>query len=118
MTDQEAFNRVVLHLTQQGCKSQGENRDCLYRGPGGTRCAIGALIPDAEYQPWFDSPDFFAGNSGFESIVQVCPSLQGVTVRLLEDLLEVHDRYDVALWPERLRIVASRYDLSTDVLNG
>ena len=40
---------MVEHLRQQGKPSVGPNGACLYRGPDGTKCAIGALIPDECY---------------------------------------------------------------------
>jgi len=54
MTKQEIFDKVVAHLRQQGVKcastEQGEEL-CAYRGADGTKCAIGALIPDELYDP-------------------------------------------------------------------
>ena len=54
MTEQTAFNIVKNHLLTQMTKSMEENEfgdtQCLYRGPNGTKCAIGALITDEEYK--------------------------------------------------------------------
>lgn len=54
---QELFNRAYLGLKSQDFKL---SRDCnawdpLYRGPDGTRCAIGWLIPDEKYELSFES---------------------------------------------------------------
>ena len=49
---QEIFNKVATHLFAQGERSietDFELPTCLYRGPNGTKCAVGALIPDEEY---------------------------------------------------------------------
>lgn len=59
MKAQTIFNTVVRHLAKQGKKSASRRRTlslsvpiaiCKYRGPGGTSCAVGCLIKDAEYK--------------------------------------------------------------------
>lgn len=53
-TSQTAFDAALAHLRKQGCRSflhyhdahGDEMAGCRYRGPNGTMCAIGALIPD------------------------------------------------------------------------
>lgn len=55
-TAQEIFDQVLTHLRVQGCQSIKSAAPtipamCLYRGPNGTRCAIGVLIPDDLYRP-------------------------------------------------------------------
>lgn len=50
---QEIFNEVYLRLLQQGVPSI-KNGLCRYRGPNNTRCAVGWLIPDEEYQETFE----------------------------------------------------------------
>lgn len=49
---QEVFNTVYTKLREQGKRSivlEGTRQRCMYRGEGGTRCAIGHLIPDELY---------------------------------------------------------------------
>ncbi len=50
---QEAFTTMILHLREQARPSMQERGThtplCLYRGPDGTKCAVGALIPDEAY---------------------------------------------------------------------
>lgn len=45
---QETFDIVVAHLVKQGVQSKRGGL-CMYRGPGGTKCAAGILIPDDAY---------------------------------------------------------------------
>jgi hypothetical protein len=48
------FDVVVKHLWAQGRRatsSDSSNASCKYRGIHGTKCAIGALIPDELYRP-------------------------------------------------------------------
>lgn len=51
---QEIFNEVYTKLVKQGAPSI-ENGVCRYRGPNNTRCAVGWLIPDEEYQETFEA---------------------------------------------------------------
>lgn len=58
----KAFRVMKTHLLKQGAKSVNEHRECAYRGEGGMKCAVGALIKDSEYKPWLEgsvpsSPD-------------------------------------------------------------
>ena len=48
MNIQEIFDTVSVHLLTQNEKSQESDfyRSCLYRGPNGTKCAVGCLIKD------------------------------------------------------------------------
>lgn len=59
MNAQEIFDTVARHLHKQGKRAgkyDNDSRDeadfrCLYRGPEGTKCAVGCLIPDELYDP-------------------------------------------------------------------
>lgn len=48
---QAAFDTMVRHLRKQGRPSVEARGCCRYRGPDGTKCAIGALISDDAYSP-------------------------------------------------------------------
>jgi len=64
MTNQEIFDRVLQHLRTQGRPSKTigpDNRKiCAYRGEGGTRCAIGCLLPDEKYHSGMENTDVLA----------------------------------------------------------
>jgi len=48
-------------LLQQGCRATmalNHNIRCMYRGPNGTRCAAGQLIPDDLYSPDMENKPF------------------------------------------------------------
>lgn len=49
MTEQEIFDKVAEHLQKQGHRALNEDGVCVYRGKNGTKCAVGALIPDELY---------------------------------------------------------------------
>ena len=56
-TPQEIFDYVIQRLLEQGKRSMAEEEGCKYRGDGGTRCALGWLIPDARYHAEMDDLD-------------------------------------------------------------
>ena len=60
--EQQIFNRVADHLFTQG-KPSMNGMMCQYRGPKGTMCAIGCLIPDNKYNKNFDNMDVFSDTS-------------------------------------------------------
>ena len=51
MNRQEVFDKIYLHLIEQGRKSVNSDGRCQYRYPDGDKCAIGCLIPDELYTP-------------------------------------------------------------------
>lgn len=103
MDNQEAFNRVYAHLLKQGKRSSIINDDgdeqCQYRGPGGLMCAVGCLIPDAEYQPSSEGLPASA-------VAVRTPSLSGVSVGMLNELQDVHDDRIPSDWEGELRRIA------------
>ena len=119
MTNQQAFDQAVTWCLAQGRKSEA-SRDvrlfsgavaqrpmCLYRGPDGLRCAVGTLIPDAEYQEMFDT------DGAVLAEVQACvPSLAGVSTRLLSDLQNIHDQLSLSSWRDGFRLVAMDFGLT------
>ncbi|MGQ7794513.1 hypothetical protein ACUN0C_19080 [Faunimonas sp. B44] len=109
---QEAFDFVVRHLFKQGERAVAEGGGCLYRGPDGTKCAVGCLIPDELYTPRLE------GNSVFMLPQRVLDQLPAPS--LLNELQIAHD--DPTNWwnPTRLRyhltVIAQHWALNTDAL--
>lgn len=54
MTNRELFNTIRDHLIAQTVSSTDAEGNCAYRGGGGTKCAVGAVITDAAYNPIFE----------------------------------------------------------------
>lgn len=112
-TPQEAFDKVCAHIKAQGHKSYDSDRNqCLYRN-GPDKCAIGALIPDEEYQPEFDG----RANSCVVAVAPKVPALQGLSGSFLLKLQEAHDHANednfVPSALGLLRVAAREYDLSS-----
>lgn len=43
------IDKIIVHFAQQGTFSTTSFGDCKYHGLSGEKCALGALIEDAEY---------------------------------------------------------------------
>lgn len=54
MDHQTTLEKVVRHMFKQGKPAQNQFGECVYRGPEGTMCAVGCLIPDDQYRPEMD----------------------------------------------------------------
>lgn len=56
MEKQEIFDTVATHLLKQGRRAVNPDipEMCHYRGAGGTKCAVGVLIPDEVYDPMME----------------------------------------------------------------
>lgn len=131
MTLQEIFDRVVDHLRKQGEPSttpalHTNSVRCLYRGPNGKKCAVGALITDAVYSPHIEGGTvsdvgvrFALGASGIPD--------DGQTLSLLSELQDAHDSTarkcarDIRAWlpmvEHRLEYIANWYGLTLKPAN-
>lgn len=54
MTQQQLFNNAWQHFVVGKGKPSMDKLRCRYRGPGGTKCALGISIPDSKYESRFD----------------------------------------------------------------
>lgn len=110
MSPQETFNTVVAHLRKQGEKS-GESGQygayrCLYRGPNGTKCAAGCLIPDDKYSPDFEYELCTA--------IPITKALEGHDIALVRSMQRIHDNYEVAAWETQFERIARVYSLTLE----
>lgn len=87
------FDFVIDHLLEQKQVSRSDGY-CTYRGPGGTACAVGCLIPSEIYRSTMEQ----------KSIRDVLGMLYSFNIldthkvlsdndTLLDDLQNFHDRY-------------------------
>lgn len=113
--DQRIYDQVKEHLLTQKRKSlapgDGADGSCEYRGAGGLKCAIGALIKDEFYLPVLEGQ----GAKEQEVLFAVAESL-GVeflelNADLLEDLQRVHDWDHPNSWALKLQELAARWGL-------
>ena len=91
MNAQILFDTVITHLLNQKVQSINESANCLYRGPNGTSCAVGCLIPDEMYDKDMDNMN---EDSSIAYVVEhfVTPDYFKDHIELLKRLQEIHDQ--------------------------
>ena len=108
MNNQEFFDKTMEHLRKQGVRS-ARGTSCLYRGPEGTRCAIGFHIPDDMYNLRMEG-------AGVSNLLQKYPELrslfESVTPGLLSDMQTLHDTWMPVGMEGRAKAIASKYALT------
>lgn len=119
MQTQEIFDIVIDHLFTQGQQALDDYGSCVYRGPCGTKCAVGALISDDEY-----SGDMEAKKVSDLVVQRLLPTRLIPHETLLISLQLAHD--NVQYWCEQglseagiasLRRTARRECLSTQAID-
>lgn len=113
MNRQAVYDQVKAHLLTQGKRAMNEVEECLYRGPNGTKCAVGCLIEDEHYFPGLEfrrvhHPAVRAALA--RSGVEFKPGSRDET--LLMRLQNVHDKGHVPEWAHELEDVARAFNLN------
>ena len=96
--NQEVFEFIVAHLLTQKEKSLDEKGiGYRYRGENGLKCAVGAIIPDEDYDLTWEgcalkSPLLLIKPSPIDSYLDN----KGYDRDLLSDLQFIHDVFDVS----------------------
>ena len=113
MNKQEIFNTVVTHLRQQNCRSVSASGVCLYRGPNGTKCAAGVLIPDELFREGYN-------NLRFDYLIRYKPEIRDLfddaeCLRLILDLQTVHDISTPEIWEDKFQGLSLKYDVEMPV---
>ena len=109
---QGIFDQVVAHLRAQGKRSKQAMEHglyrCLYHHPDGLKCAVGCLIPAADYKPVMEKHEMH------EVLEMVAQPLRAKLLRhekLLGDLQNLHDNILVDGWEGGLLQVAQNHNL-------
>jgi hypothetical protein len=86
-SEQELYDYIGTFLIKQG--KQSKNGDgCIYRGPNGTKCAVGCVISDHYYRKRMDND----GYSALEMIKSFkLPKFFHKFDKFLDDAQNVHD---------------------------
>lgn len=132
-TNQEIFDIVAAHLLQQGvpCK---DGLSCRYRGVDNTKCAVGCLIKDADYDKNMEGesidevkdylnengpqlPPNFIYKPGPYLIYEALKANevdceQSGVLSLLGDLQCCHDYDGPSIWKAALQRVATKHKLN------
>jgi hypothetical protein len=116
--NQRAFDVAVRQLKKQGGRSVNDDEGCVYRGPGGSMCAVGAIIADEHYCPSFEGNGVSSPDLGDKILAAVARSGYCVSRRLLKSMQVAHDisgsLEDVLI---QLRKVAKRHKLNPAVID-
>jgi hypothetical protein len=88
-TAQSFYDAVCAHLVAQGKRCYQAGVGCLYRGPEGLKCAIGAVIPDDIYTPEMDRNDGFTALGLYTDFPEVQPYIPNMDLAI--SLQHVHD---------------------------
>lgn len=97
---QETFDTVCEFLINQGRGAVAADGSCAYRGEGGSKCAVGCLIPDDAYNPaWEGNGVLYKRTLEFHNGKYESPAIQltrymdslGHDVDLLAALQGAHD---------------------------
>jgi hypothetical protein len=86
MKAQAIFDTVVAHLGKQGRPAINTENSCLYRGPDGTKCAVGFLLKDKQYKPEMEGRDVNGLVNNFK-----VPAFFSKNEELLHRLQRAHD---------------------------
>lgn len=122
---QEVFEFVSKHLFEQGVQA-GDGVKCYYRGPNGTKCAVGCLIPDELYEPRMDGrfSAWLESNLDVFELAEQYPGVisnTGVSIGLLRDLQFCHDMEQhwitSSAMRESLRFVGNDFTLNVEFLD-
>lgn len=105
MTKQDTYDIVVAHLRQQGRKSEISHGKCKYRGPNGTKCAAGCLIPDDKYQLRMEGQTVWSGE--LEPLMEEL----GHDIGLVSKLQGIHDYNKVEEWEREFLQLAIEHEL-------
>lgn len=116
LSKQQVFDKVALHLLKQNKRSEeSANGACLYRGPNGTMCAVGCLIPDELYDSSTEETSAHYVITGDDRLQKLFEP--DVTRNFfLGKLQSIHDIEPVDWWYFYLTEFAVKQGLSTDIL--
>lgn len=114
VTLRQVFDFVKEHLLTQGGQSLDVSGICRYRGPHGTSCAVGCLIPDHKYNPLWEGANLISLNKHhavplnciFDFIVTDYPK---DLKSMLDKLQYIHDSKDPLLWKQELEIMQAEW---------
>jgi hypothetical protein len=112
MKRQDLFNKAARHLLRQNQQCLDEDDGCVYRGPDGMKCAIGALFPNAVYEKGMEMTSVSQLINDFPKVRKYLGGVRNA--EFLQRLQDVHDDNNPEEWPERLVEVASEFNLSVD----
>ena len=115
LSRQEIFNKVVIHARKQRDTSLDTKGYCSYRGLANSRCFIGALITNKEYNKGMEGKSIDGlFNSEYCSNLNRC-GLSIEDFKFLKELQNIHDLWQPCEWEKRFEHFAETFEL--DITN-
>ena len=114
MTVAEIIEKSSSALIAQGCKALKPEsvNNCRYRGPNGTKCAIGWLIPDDKYLPEMEDSTVASILEGYDLSFLLPTDLPSdLGIKFLTELQSIHDETwnTVESWPSKFQKLAEKW---------
>jgi hypothetical protein len=115
LSARDIYERVSAHLLAQRAVSEDENGSCRLRSSHGRKCAIGSLVNDEVYRPEIEGVGISYYRHAKDGTLLRALYASDVDaydpdiVKLLIELEEVHDDFDVEQWPRLLARVGERH---------
>ena len=116
MITTEILAKVRNHASKQRGKSINPSGKCLYRGPLNTKCFIGCLIDDYDYNSLMDNPGFT-----IQQILENFPQISYISpidlekqraLDFLKDIQGCHDNYQIEEWDNRLNEIEAKFGIT------
>lgn len=108
-TEQKVFDTAASGILKQGRRCADSLGNCMYRLPGGLKCAAGFIFSDEEVEGMSNYNSSFVIHERATHLIQYdC---------FILELQCIHDEVEVAGWPEALREMAKRQGLSSKVID-
>lgn len=80
--------KMIEHVKKEfKGKSINSNGNCVYRGPNGTKCAVGMFIPDNKYDEHMDD----SGSNGSFSVIKRYNLKDFMPLKLMGNFQACHD---------------------------
>lgn len=120
---QAVFNKAARQIIKQGGWSADVDGSCLYRGTDGSRCAIGACIPNSLYSKKLEG--LGAADLPKRILAMLLPR-DTKRATFLTELQFTHDgnvtcagggRVFLRRWKRQMRDLAAQYGLSAHALD-
>ena len=109
--EQQAFETAITQIIVQGRQSMDTYGTCLYRGPDGTRCGIGALITNKEYRKGMECKSVHVlGEQGLLPL-----ALLDFDMYFLKRIQELHDfKWELGMYYFILHVKEAAKDFHLD----
>src|SRR5574338_602162 len=92
MTKRDYYD-LLIQCTRDGTFPSHVGPKCLYRSPSNRRCAIGVLIPDEDYKPFWDVDQYPVDDLPPQILEAITP--EGMRLADLLAIQRVHDTHAI-----------------------